>query len=35
MIANEYNITVDAMLDNYYSGSEVAIEIYEIVSLNM
>lgn len=33
MMANEYNITVEAMLDEYYSNHEVAYEIYEIVPL--
>lgn len=34
MIANEYDITVEAMLDDYYSNHEVAYEIYEIVPLS-
>lgn len=33
MIANECDITVDAMLDDYYSNDEVAYDIYEIVPL--
>lgn len=33
MIANECDITVDAILDEYYSNDEVAYDIYEIVPL--
>ena len=30
-IANGYDITVDAMIDDYYSNNEVAYDIYEII----